>query len=159
MAADAPACKFINPPNTLAKVKTGAGRGRIDPKLLARAEAALSKMEEGYPDWAAQEVEGLETVLTEAQVEGANSDALLRRMFRHALDLKGQGGTFGFRLITEIADSLAGYVEPPPELTPRVVEIIQAHIDALHAVIGGGIKGDGGDAGRGIVEALYLLTD
>jgi hypothetical protein len=158
MAADAPACKFITPPNTLAKVKTGDGKGRIDPRLLARAEAALSKLEEGYPDWAAEEAEGLEQALAAARIDGADRDAQLRRMFRHALDLKGQGGTFGFRLITEIADSLAGFVEPPPALSPRAIEIIQAHIDALHAVIGGGIKGDGGDAGRGIVDGLHLLT-
>ena len=65
-----------------------------------------------------------------------------------AHDLKGQGGTFGYPLITSFADSLFQFTGAGARQTDNYVQIVQAHIDSIRAVVAGKIRGDGGQTGR-----------
>ena len=65
-----------------------------------------------------------------------------------AHDLKGQGGTFGYPLITTFADSLFQFTDAGARQTDNYVQIVQAHIDSIRAVVAGEIRGDGGQTGR-----------
>ena len=62
--------------------------------------------------------------------------------------MKGQGGTFGYPLITTFADSLFKFTGANARQTDNYVQIVNAHIDAIRAVVAGKIQGDGGRTGR-----------
>jgi hypothetical protein len=74
------------------------------------------------------------------------------------MELKGQGGSFGYDLISQVGESLKIFTENCSEANPRDVEIIAAHVDAMRMVMVDDIKGDGGEVGRAIVDGLYKLT-
>ena len=71
-----------------------------------------------------------------------------------ALELRGQGGTFGYNLISTLGKMLYdATVEGCPE-DNNAVEIVKAHIDAMRAVLREKITGDGGEVGRELLESL-----
>lgn len=72
-----------------------------------------------------------------------------------AHDMKGQGGTFGYPLITSFADSLYGFtIKRPGEISDNQIELVKSHLDAMRAVIKGRVSGDGGEIGQKLTESL-----
>lgn len=132
----------------------GAGGAAISLEALAEAEAALGKMAEDYPDW----VSGLLTKLAEQHGRCVDTPEKRRDFFeeinRIAHDMKGQGGTFGFPLITDFSESLNNFTSVRNEITDNMVELVKAHIDAMRAVIRGRVKGDGGEVGAELKKSL-----
>ncbi|MBV1928729.1 MAG: hypothetical protein KUG81_04380 [Gammaproteobacteria bacterium] len=69
--------------------------------------------------------------------------------------MKGQGGTFGYPLITSFADSLYGFtIQRPDEIVDKQIELVKAHLDAMRAVIRGRVSGSGGEIGQSLRESL-----
>ncbi len=130
------------------------GEAKIPADVLAQAQAALADMAEDYPDW----VSGLIDQLAEQHRRCVDSPDTRRVHFEEinhiAHDMKGQGGTFGYPLITAFADSLYGFSYSKGVLTDNHVELIKAHIDSMRAVITNRVKGDGGEIGTELTKGL-----
>jgi len=131
------------------------GRASISPEALEKAEQALSKMSEDYPDW----VSGLVVKLQEQHGRCVDSPELRRDCFETinhmAHDMKGQGGTFGYPLITNFADSLYGFtIQRPGDISDNQIELVKGHLDAMRAVIRGRVSGNGGEIGEKLSEGL-----
>lgn len=130
------------------------GSGELPADLLAEAQAHLEKMAEDYPDW----VETLIDKMADQHRRCVDTPEKRRTYFeelrRVAHDMRGQGGTFGYPLISEMAESLYQFTGPNSGMSDNHVEIIKAHIDAMRAVITNRIKGDGGDTGKQLLEGL-----
>ncbi len=73
---------------------------------------------------------------------------------RIAHELRGQGGTFGYPLITLFAKSLYETTAYPCREDDANLEICRAHLDTLRAVIREKMEGDGGEVGRQLMMAL-----
>jgi hypothetical protein len=56
--------EFISPPNTLRKAKVGNGKAKLDPVLLAKADAVVDRMRQNYADWADEDLTMLEKTLS-----------------------------------------------------------------------------------------------
>jgi hypothetical protein len=54
---------------------------------------------------------------------------------RHVHTIKGQGGTFGFPLITRVAHMLEDYFETLPEINGTAIHDIQGFIDQIAAIL------------------------
>ena len=67
--------------------------------------------------------------------------AAITDIYTRALDLKGQGGGFGYDLITAIGDLLTKFLEGKVDLSPRDFDILNAHVDAMQAVLRAEMKG------------------
>lgn len=147
----------FTPPNPLEKARNGTGPVSIDPEILDRAEQAVAALSEDYADWAQQDIDGLRQAVALARANPANVRTSIAHIYRHSLDLKGQGGGFGYHLITEIGDLLTKFMEGRTSITKVEFEIIDAHVDAIQAVLRDGIKGDGGAVGAQIVAGLREL--
>jgi len=131
------------------------GNASISAEALEEAEQALGKMAEDYPDW----VSGIIVKLKEQHGRCVDSPEMRRDCFEEinhmAHDMKGQGGTFGYPLITSFADSLYGFtVQRPGEITDNQVELVKSHLDAMRAVIKGRVSGDGGEIGKKLTDSL-----
>jgi hypothetical protein len=153
-----PAVQTITPPNPLEKAKTGDGPVKMDPNVLRKAEKAIGDLQGDYPTWAQKDIDGLREAITLAR---SDPDALPRAIsdiYKCALDLKGQGGGFGYDLITSVGNLLTKFMEVRETVSPRDFEIICAHVDAMQAVIRQNIKGDGGKIGNQIVDGLSELV-
>lgn len=148
--------RFYRFKNRLKEKTAGLAPGKvgISQEALEAAEQALTKMAEDYPDW----VSGLIVKLQEQHGRCVDTPEKRRECFEEihhiAHDMKGQGGTFGYPLITVFADSLYGFTYPRDDITDSQVELIKSHLDAMRAVIRGRVSGNGGEIGEKLTQTL-----
>ena len=74
---------------------------------------------------------------------------------RPVMELKGNGGMFGYRLITEIADIVLNFLENISELNEDVFEILEVHQKTLKIIIANKLAGDGGRVGKELAQELF----
>ena len=149
--------QFISPPNMLRKAKMGNGPAKMDPALLAKADAAIQKMQENYADWADEDLTVLETTLTAIR-RAEDQSAHIKILFRHALDMKGQGGSFGYDMVTQVAGSLADFITDKELLQGLDFEVVEAHVQTMRAVFAEQVKGDGGTTGQALMAGLNAMV-
>jgi chemotaxis protein histidine kinase CheA len=146
--------------NVLKEKTAGPGGGApgaalvIDPKALEAANSALEKMSEDYPDWVGKIIVELREHLVrciDSPTDRQRRFAMIRQI---AHDMKGQGGTFGYPLMTAFASSLVDCVGPRSGTADNHVEIVKSHIDAMSAVIKDRVKGNGGEIGKALTQGL-----
>jgi len=127
--------------------------------LIAQAEAAVEALRDTYREQLASDVAALEEVW--ARFEGgapAEAEAALAELHGIAHNIKGQGGSFGYDLVTEIGASFCDYLRSGMRISPDERNIVHMHIRMLKTVSENNISGDGGDTGRRIAEKLNVLT-
>lgn len=144
--------QIITPPNLLKQKVSGSGGPT--PEMLARAEAAVSQMSDDYPGWALDDVNRLGAMVAEVAPTDANGKDVLGDAFKLAHDMRGQGGSFGYPLMTRIANSFCRYVESLNTVDAGALEICDAHVKSMRAVLQNRVKGDGGAIGAQIAEGL-----
>jgi chemotaxis protein histidine kinase CheA len=151
--------QIIHAPHNLKKAKIGTGPAKLDPKAIERAERAVKSMEKDYAIWAQDDLAALEDAFARFRAKSDDPAASLRTMFRIALDMKGQGASFGYQMITRIADLLAAFLETHEALGPFDCEVVAAHLAAMRAVFAQEVRGDGGMVGTALVDSLNKLID
>ena len=105
----------------------------IDPEAVARAESIVASMSEEYLEWLRGDLDELDKTLSEARGSVRAVDQLRRK----AHDIRGQGGSFGFPLISQVADALH--------------KVIVSQDDILSA--------EGETLARGLFEAFRLVVE
>jgi len=159
-AAEKPKVKvrFYRFHNRLKEKAAGAagykGTGEIPAELLAQAEAALAQMSEDYPDWVSKLIERMGDQHRRCVDTPEKRRSYYEELRRIAHDMRGQGGTFGYPLISEVSESLYLFTGPNSGMSNNHVEIIKAHIDAMRVIIKNRISGDGGDIGKQLLQSL-----
>ncbi|MBX3491466.1 MAG: Hpt domain-containing protein [Parvibaculum sp.] len=125
--------------------------------LIAQAEAAVEALRDTYREQLANDVAALEEVW--ARLEGgAPAEATLAELHGIAHNIKGQGGSFGYDLVTEIGASFCDYLRSGNRSSADERNIVHMHIRMLKTVSENNISGDGGETGRRIAEKLDVLT-
>lgn len=151
--------KFIHPPNKLRKAKVGTGRAKLDLKALQKAEKIVEKIQEEYSDWADEDLAAFEDVLGTLKSDDEEEQrAALKALYTLSLDMKGQGGSFGFRMMSEIAARLNDFVAPRDALSKLDVDVVEAHISALHAIYRENVRDDGGKMGTALLIGLDKIV-
>lgn len=105
----------------------------IDPEAVTRAESIVASMGEEYLEWLCADLDELDKTLSEARDSVRAVDQLRRK----AHDIRGQGGSFGFPLISQLADAL--------------YQVMVSQDDILSA--------EGETLTRGLFEALRLVAE
>ncbi len=97
--------------------------------------------------------------MTKAATEpGARVEAA-KGVFTAGHNIKGYAATFGFQLVTDIADSLCRLLHSDEALPPEAMALAEQHLDQLGSVIANELEGDGGEAGRAILAGLVAAVD
>ena len=143
----------INPPNTL-RAKVGSGSG-MNPAFLKRAEAAMEEIRVDFETHLFAEVDRITSMFSEMTASGVFRP---RELYLVAHELRGQAGSFDYKLLSQFGDTLCELLDGKTALTPREVEIVGSHIDAMRAVVKRKVKGDGGDVGQELAEGLQSMV-
>lgn len=140
-----------------------AGIGPRDPvptlpeSVLEAAEAEIQERAGDYATWISAEVEEMARRIDRLGPGGDRVAGLLAEINRSALEMRGQGGIFGYPLITHIAKSLyeatGGGLKA---VTPNEQLLFKAHVDAVRAVMNGRVSGDGGATGQQLLATLEV---
>ena len=130
------------------------GEGTISTSL-ARAEKAVANLAQDYASWALADVAKARTALAAAIDDPAGRGQHVDALFRVGHDLKGQGTSFGFPLVTKIGHSLCALTRDRAcSYGSKHLDLAKSHLDALDLILTKGIKGEGGKVGRELVAKL-----
>ena len=154
--ADDEKAELIAPQGTLQSKVTVGGPGAVDPATLERAEAVIADLADDYLEWVQEDLARIQTAY-EALKADPNKETL-DKVFQIAHDMKGQGGSFGFDLMTAVGNQLCRLSERVEKIGPREVSMVQVHIDAMRAIITNRMKGDGGAAGGALLDGLAQIV-
>ncbi|MBJ7485869.1 Hpt domain-containing protein [Brevundimonas sp.] len=144
--------QVIRPPNTL-RLKVGGGFGGIDANAIAKAEAALKAMSSQFGQWLQDEITKLDAAQAAIRAKGLNAETAEELYFR-AHDLKGLGSTYQYPLVTRLAGSLCKLLDEPGKRAEAPQALLDAHIDAIRAVVRDEIQTDDHPTGRILAETL-----
>lgn len=125
--------------------------------LFEAADRAVAGKADAFLDHARNELSSLRDSFQTVVAAPDKSEGDLRRVYGIAHDLKGQGKSFGFALVTEVAGLLCTVLRSPRVDEAEWRRIATAHIEALGLLIGHGIRGDGGPLGQKLVDRLKRL--
>jgi hypothetical protein len=151
--------QIINPPNKLkAQIDDGRPTKGFDPNLLAKAEKAVEDLKPQMEIHVKAEVVRLNEFMGKVVATQAQDRKILEDMFRVSFELKGQGTSAGYNLVTRFGDSLCRYIENLKQPGAKEIAIMKAHVDSITAITGRGIKGDSNPIGMAIVAELEKVV-
>lgn len=144
--------QVIRPPNTL-RLKVGGGFGGIDAGAIAKAEEALRAMSAQFGQWLQDEIVKLDKAQSDIRTQGY-TEATAEALYFRAHDLKGLGATYQYPLVTRLAGSLCKMIDDPTKRMAAPLALVDAHVDAIKAVVRDEIKTDDHPTGRVLAETL-----
>ena len=149
---------FFKLPNSL-KEKAGGmgvkGRGSLPVEVLQEADAQLERKAVEFHDWALEYLANLSAYCVRAhQAPLGERRAHFDNINLLAHELRGQGGIFGYGLITVVGKSLYEITRMGCPTDDVSVDVVKAHIDTMRVVFRDKITGDGGEVGRELLKGL-----
>lgn len=151
--------EVINPPDTLSNKVTEGGPGAVDLEAIERAEAVIADLADSYLDWVEEDLVRLQKSYDDLKGDRENSKERMEKIFFIAHDMKGQGGSFHYDLITTLGNDLCRFIEPKEDATDKDVEVIGLYVDTMKVVIAKRMEGDGGAAGAEILNGLAAVVE
>ena len=128
----------------------------IDPEAVARAESIVASMSEEYLEWLRGDLDELDKTLSEARGSVRAVDQLRRK----AHDIRGQGGSFGFPLISEVADALYKVMVSQDDILSAEGETLTRGLfETLRLVVERQARGDGDIQTREAVARAVTSVD
>ncbi|GAB6053164.1 hypothetical protein JCM17960_19840 [Magnetospira thiophila] len=151
--------EIIQPPNLLKnKVGPPGAGGGVDAATLAKAEMAIAELADDYMDWVQADLDSLQDAFDQlSHGNEEEQDDALKRIFGVAHDMKGQGGSFNYPLITQVCYQLCRFLENLDHPNEKEMEVIQLHINAVQLIILNQMTGDGGKSGESLVNGLEMV--
>lgn len=114
-----------------------------DPELL-----------EQFFSWSNEAVEELTGLSAELTGDETGSSESIARIYDLTHNIKGMGASFGYSLLTNVGQSLCGYIKDRDQFSPRVM---QAHAKVLNVILENKIQGSGGEKGAAIEKRLVSI--
>jgi hypothetical protein len=153
MSDKKPEVEFVDNPNPIAK-KAKVEHGRDPKALVAKADQSIKKLGGEFEEIFAENVGHLTNAMSDIRAGG---DARLEgvKVMRSTLhDLRGQAGTFGYPLVSQVGDSACKFIDLSEGINETEVSVLSMHIDALKAISAAKMKGDGGPIGHELMNGL-----
>lgn len=132
---------MVKPPSRIADKVPKRG-GPSPEAAITRALGMAEDLIVNYQDWAIDDLQALWQEFQDAVAEKGEASDHIERMFNLTHEIRGQGGTFGYPLVSTVGDSLCKFLENKTALQPLDLEIIRLHILAMRAVFRQKLKGD-----------------
>lgn len=130
------------------------------PTAEEQAAAVISELSVKYPAWAMADVLKLKRSFNDAHsVSNEARTAVIKEdLYRVSHDIKGQGGTFGYPLMTEMAASLCDFIKSRDTFEHEDMLVIKTHIDDLELILNEKLAGNGGDSGNQLREKIKKVS-
>ena len=115
-----------------------------------KAMAVLNDLAKEYVVWVQKDLQNLENTYSQAlnSIGNIREEIIRHSLFRIAHDMKGQGATFGYDLITDIGNHLCRYIERQEVFSDSQMNAIEVHIQALRQIIEHKLIANGGQEGQ-----------
>jgi len=131
---------------------------KINIETFERAQAIIDQLAVEYRERARNDLDNLYAEMELAQTEESSRQEHLQKIRSVLHDMRGQGGTFGLPLITQIAKSLGAYLKSEAAVENPSYEIAEAHFEAIRQVLVDNVSDQNSDRGHQIIEELRTAT-
>lgn len=122
---------------------------------MERARAAVDKLKDVYVrEWAPAALAELDRTLKLARSSPEHAEEHLEAAYRLAHDMKGQGTTFGYPLISEIGEALCHLTYGRETATKSEYRAMMAHVEAAGTVLANELDDPESDAARDAMRKL-----
>jgi hypothetical protein len=126
--------------------------------VLARAQAAVADLAKNFGESAAVDLDRCAAFLKAAREQPGTRADSVKEIYGIAHNLKGQGSSFGYPLITRIGQSLCLLTRRDDAFSDADLGIVQAHLDAIRLILAKDIKGEGGEVGDKLAARLETMV-
>lgn len=137
---------------TLKELTAGEGEESLE-ALLARAEGVIAGLQDDFADGTQSRIDRLAAILHQNWEPTETREIAVREMRRIAHDLKGEAGTFGFELMTDIAELFGAYLRETPLAALRT-SCVAGYIEVLALIWDERIEGDWDVAGPILLDRM-----
>jgi len=128
----------------------------VDIASIERANEAMARLKEEYvAEWAPASLAEMEALVEE--LTRSSPPAVFAQLYRYAHDMKGQGATFGYGLITQIGEALCRLTAGRDTGSDAEISLLRAHLAAARRILNERLENNGGAAGERIMERLAQL--
>lgn len=150
--------KFFEAPRRLFS-KSG-GSLNVSPEEIESAVSEVESMQSEFSDWITKDFESLEEIYVKAKASDSEEErtALVKSMAPICHELRGQGGLFGYMLISVVADSLHQISRSILGVPNDALKLLKTHLDLMKAIIREDIQGDGGALGPELMSSLQFAN-
>jgi len=149
--------EVIKPDLSLAD-KVRRAEGEDAEALFDAADAALRRQAVDYLARLRGDLVEVKAAIDIALSPDGPRDAAVDRLFSLVHNMKGQGTTFGYPLVSQIGALTCSILQQSRSADDDLLRIVKAHIDALSIVIEHNLAGEGGPLGARLVEGLQGLN-
>ena len=138
-------------------LKRSTSAKNIDSEALRRAEEAMEALGDRFNIAVRQDIANARDYAANARQSGADKTAILDSIFGIVHNIKGQGGSFGYQLMTRVAASLCDYLRQRENRADTALDVIDGHLSSLQFIVDHEVKGHGGDLGERLLAKLAVL--
>ena len=125
--------------------------------LIKRGEEAVEGLSDSFDAWMKDELERLLDARNKI-LDGGINDVAIEELHVVAHDMKGSSTTYGYPLAARVAATLSTLTQQVLTEEPSL-DLINAHVDAIRAIIQGGIKHADDPVGKEIADNLQDLVE
>ena len=151
--------EFITPENVL-KDKVGEGPSASDLRAIQRAQTAIASLSDKYIEIADEDLINLTKAAAEMKSDPANRSQHFRQVYLLSHDMKGQGGSFGYPMISMVCNQLCRFIEKVGEEADDVeTEVVSLYVNALNVVVRERMKDAEGQHAEALLNGLARVSD
>jgi hypothetical protein len=148
----------LKQPNLLLEKFTKGCPGGADLAAIERAESIVANMTGSYLGWAEDDLFKIYKVQVEFKDHLDQSAMYLDKIFKIAHDMKGQGGSFGYDLMTVLGNDLCRFVEGKKTARKVDLEVINLYVAAMQVILSKRMRGSGGAEGQKVLVGLAAVV-
>ena len=143
--------RIFTPPNLL-RAKVGNKPGPNLDQIVAKAEAALTELQDDYEVWIRDDLKTLREAVKSLRQE--LDPTVLERIKTLGHEIKGQGTTYGYPLLTIAGDLLYRFIAEDGKVAANHLALIDAHVDFMALVLSDKIHDQDDVTAQGILAGL-----
>ena len=120
---------------------------------------AMAELTEIYLEAAHKDVADLEALIGRALSDIGSWEDTSAEIRRITHNVKGQGSSFGYPLMTKIGESLSRLMKSIGDPEKPVLKLVEAHVSALKLVLEQNIRDEAGEHGEALLERFRHMVD
>ena len=125
--------------------------------ILDAAERGIGEAKGAFMLAVGDDLAKLAAYVDMALSDAANRAAHIEALYLKTSEIKGQGASFGYPLLTTIGAQLCRFIETAGnKLSDAQVGVVKIHVETLRLVIQQKMEGEGGPAGQKLLTGLAL---
>ncbi len=111
------------------------------PNTVSDFDNVIEQFRREFIETTSERLNTVDDLITAMMHDNGSVDTLTE-FLRHIHSIKGQGGTFDFPLVSNVAHRLEDYIETAPEHTTTQLTDIQNFVDVIRRIVESGIDPD-----------------